>query len=720
MPKIKSNDYQIETSKKSARKYPNVIWFPRSKTDPREIREVLKVALIAQKENPENYFNDKILGVKMARIGSINVIGLGGDEYIESYQGKSIGDVSYITNARMLMRLFRFLGLVTRESKGKYVVTDLGELYCKFNGDFPNFAEGLFEEKVLLDSLANFSFYCVNDDATFRDSKFRVRPFYWLLHTLTLEPQCIYQLIITAFASQSEGVKEVKRIQSILDNLRKGKTNLKAEWEKAGLDPDDYSCVHNFYDSAKILVYLGVSLGLIEKVSDPVYGKKISGNAKNLKQATIFYRPTEKGKNFVSINSVNKLVYYDELFNIFGNEMIIESSLLLASLNFQLGNKKVSSVSKYFFEDFKNLDKILKIFKSELGIDIRQDDLNLYLDTPISFSFYQSIPPEILHLEQFQNFYKKFIINFVNTNNIQLTNQDHSPTSENKNYKPYFELKNGIHYQPSASVKTSDIESAVKYGGKDNVFGGSDRFSSRVSPTGSVVIENGVLLVDNSVDALDLLIPLKLNDKSIASFIEDNTLELVNTFLKKSDSWEKDQHYTWVRNCFRHFGMDATYSGSGGMLSRADVSILSPMISGIEAKSPRENRGTLNLKAIRQAVEAKMQVMEKIENAESMPASAIAIGRRVSTLAINAEKSWSKQGQPVLLITDAILYYLVIKSASLNYKLDTVIDLFTKNHGQITKETILNFFKLNTKDNNYLEKVKKEIDALDEHFKVED
>src|SRR3989344_9253589 len=159
MKKLGGNIYQIETSKKSARKYPNVIWFPRSKTDPREIREVLKLALMAQEANPEGFFNDKILGEKMARIGSINVLGLGGDKYIESYEGKSTGNVSYITNARMLMRLFRFLGLVTRVKKGEYRITDLGKIYTNFSGDFPSFYESNSEEEMLLESLANFTFY---------------------------------------------------------------------------------------------------------------------------------------------------------------------------------------------------------------------------------------------------------------------------------------------------------------------------------------------------------------------------------------------------------------------------------------------------------------------------------------------------------------------------------------------------------------------------------
>lgn len=714
-----TNLHKLKVSKGSVRKYPNVIWFPRSKTDPREIREVLKVALQVQEENPDKFFSDKTLGVKMARMGSINVIGLEGNDYVESYEGKSIGDISYITNARMLMRLFRFLGLVTRLNKGEYVVTDLGKLYCSFGADFPAFNDGVSEEKMLLNSLSNFAFYSVNDDSAYRDSKFKIRPFFWLLYSLSLEPQCIYQLIITTFASQAENNKEVERINNILKKLRNGETNLKKEWKSVGLDPDDYSCVHNFYDSAKILVYLGASLGLITKSSDPAYGKKISGNARNLKQATIFYLLTEKGKKFVEENSNKTLVYYDDLYNEFGDTLILQATLLLAALNFELGNRRVVSVSKAFFNDIKEIDDLIKRIKSKFGIEITEKDSTLTLTTPTSFSFFQSVPPEIMNLKEFSVMYNKLMSKLDDKNLVSIKQTEYLPTSGDISFTPSFNLDDLRSYVPSAMVGVDVLENAIKYDGKDSVFGGSDRFSSRVSPTASVVFENGKLMVNNSIDSLDLLVPLRLNDSKLSSFVEANTIDLVTNFLAKSDTWEKDQHYTWVRNCFRHFGMEASYSGSGGMLSRADVTISNPIIGGIEAKSPRENRGTLNLKAIRQAVEAKVQVSEKIKNLGNMPEVAIAIGRRVSTLALNAEKSWSKQKQPVLLITDAVLYYLVIKSATIKFSSDSLIDFLTKNHGQVTQDQVYKLFGDNCKDMDFLNKVKEELVLLNPHFSAE-
>ena len=720
MKKLGGNIYQIETSKKSARKYPNVIWFPRSKTDPREIREVLKLALMAQEANPEGFFNDKILGEKMARIGSINVLGLGGDKYIESYEGKSTGNFSYIKNARMLMRLFRFLGLVTRLNKGRYVITELGRLYCTFSGDFPSYEGKMSEEKVLLDMLAGFSFYSVNDDSTYRDSKFRIRPFYSLLYCLSLEPQCIYQLIVTAFASRDESSHETDRITALLKNLRSGKTNLKTEWQKLGLEPDDYSCVHNFYDSAKILVYLGASLGLIEKIPDPVYGKKISGKARHLKQATIFYCLSEKGRGWVEENKGKKLLYYDKLYEHFGDDSIIDAVFLLATLNYRLGNKKVASISKEFYAATKDIGHLMNELKSRFGIEIKTDGEELSLTTPITFSFYQSMPPEILNTETMKKLYDAFIKDFNNKNSMTLIEADHSPAAGSSDYKPYFALDDSRRYTVAKHTSLESIARAIKYDGKDNIYGGSDRFSSRVSPTNSILLQDNVLLVNNSTDALDLLVPLRLADSTLTEFIEANTLDLIKSFVARSDTWEKDQHYTWVRNCFRHLGMEAVYSGSSGMLSRADVSITAPFIGGIEAKSPRENRGTINLKAIRQAVDAKIQVADRLDGAKEIPSVGMAIGRRISELAIREERKWAKQNQPVLLINDAILHYLVIKSASTSFSEKSLVNFFTQNNGLMSQDAVLALFKENTNNKVYLEKVESELAALAKYFATED
>lgn len=712
--------YKIRTSEKSVRKYPRVIWFPRSKTDPREIREVLKVASTVQNKGKNQTFNDKTLGEAMAKIGSINVLGLKGEKYIAAYKGKSIGDVSYITNARMLMRLFRFLGLVTRVNKGEYRITDLGNIYTKFNGDSPSFYGGNFEEAVLLESLANFTFYSPNDDPTYRDATFKIRPFIWLLYNLSLEPQCIFQLIVTTFASKNENLSEIRRIKSLLEGLRNNKTNLAREWKKVGLDADDYSCVHNFYDSAKILVYLGNSLGLIIKKADPVYGKKIIGKARHLKQATTFYVLTEKGSEYLKKYLQRTSIYYEELYDLFGERDILPAVFVLASLNTCLGNSYVKGISKEFFSKTigDKLPKLINVFKEE-KIKIKINNGMLELKTPLTFNFWQSIPPEIFYLNEFQRMYKNFLKEFMNERSKEIR-------IERLNFNQYKNITNivssfvldaskGLFYKLPPLSK-EDLDNYVMYRGKGEISGGTDRFSARISPTNSVIRVDDKIHVDNDKDALDLLVPLNHPDVNLKVFIHNNIKALIDNFVRKSDTWEKDQHYTWVRNCFRLLGAEAIYSGSSGMLARADVSIFNSFIGGIEIKSPRENRGTINIKAIRQAVDAKIQVADQFKDRKDLPRASIAIGRRISDLAVKEEKKWTSENQPVLLLNDIILYYLSLKSVDFKFTKEDLIRFFVKNRGLVNEEVLWEFFETvlrhNKSNQKEIERIKNEIKLL--------
>lgn len=686
----------VETSKSSARKYPNVMWFPRSKTDPQEIREVLKTAFTVQKEN-NGYFNDKLLGEYMAKIGSINIVGMLGDEYIESYKGKSTGDVSYITNARMLMRFFRFLGLVKRIEKAKYQLTELGEIYCNFSGDFPSRVGGEEEEQMLLYSLASFAFYSVNDDSTYRDATFQIRPFISLLNTLEIEPQCIYQLIVTAFAAKKENTSEIKRISQILENLQVGKTTLEKEFENLGLDAGDYSCVHNFYDSAKILVYIGTSLGLIEKTSNPSYGKKIAGRARHLKQASTFYLLTEKGRKYLEEHLKEKLIYYSDLYEQSGNESILQLSFILAALNMQIGSKKTNSIHTTFFKLIFGDDWEIFIEKLKTVAQIEIDIIDNWvtLNSQVSFNFFQSIPPEFLKEEPLKDWFDTYTQEFKkeNSNLVKITTSTIMDEFAGKVVSRFIlDGTKNIYYSVPA-LDITETQNFIKYPEKDNVFGGQDRFSSRISPTNSVLIVGDKVHIDNEQDCLDLLVPLRHPDNRLRQFISANLLGLIKNFLSKSDTWTKDQHYVWVRNCFRLLGAEAIYSGSGGMLSRADISVVEPFIGGVEAKSPSENRGSINTKAIRQAFDAKVQVGYKFPEKKHLPRAAIAIGRRITPLAIQEEKKYRSEGNPVLLISDAVLYYLTLRTIELPFQKDDVVDLFTKNEGVLSSDDLKKSFE---------------------------
>lgn len=686
------DNYKVKTSTNSSRKYPNVMWFPRSKTDPQEIREVLKIAKIVQEENPEGFFNDKTLGLRMASIGSINVVGKIGTKYIESYEGKSIGDVSFITNARMIMRLLRFLGLVTRLEKGKYVLTDLGITYSNFTGDFPSIIDSVSEKEMLSKSLADFAFYSVNDDSTYRDSSYKIRPFIWLLKVLSVEPQCIYQLIVTAFASRDESEEEMIRIKEILRNLRDKSTNLEKEFEKLGLDANNYSCVHNFYDSVKILIYLGNKLGYITGENNPKYGKRIAGEARNLKQASKFYLLTEEGKRYLQEYGSSKLLFYEDLYEVFGDALILQAIFLLAALNYQNGNRQVLKIdSLYLNKCLKgNLEKIIKVLIDSFKIDIYKDAEGfISYKTKCSFNFWQSIPPEIFFISDFNNLYLDFIQNLNKYSKINTT--IHEELISEEKYKSFIELTNGNMYK-LPKVLDKDLKDDYLYYKTDTtIYGGLDRFASRISPSNSFIFINDQLCINNKDDAFDLLNLLRFPNPTLTEFINANIKILVNEFLSRSDLWEKDQHYVWVRNVFRLFGMEAIYSGSGGMLSRADVSVISPMVIGIEAKSPRENRGSINTKAIRQAVDAKIQVISKFPETDSFPRASAAIGRRITAQAIEEEHKWAKEKQPIILMTDATLYFLSLQTVNFNIDTSKIINLMSNYHGLFDVNNLFEF-----------------------------
>ncbi|MCX6751081.1 MAG: hypothetical protein NTZ83_06490, partial [Candidatus Pacearchaeota archaeon] len=414
----------------------------------------------------------------------------------------------------------------------------------------------------------------------------------------------------------------------------------------------------------------------------------------------------------------SQVIFYDQLYKVFGDNKTIEAVILLGSLNYKLGTVEVEKIKESFFDNSFKIKELIKKMKKGLNINIESKNGFLLLKSCVSFSFYHSIPPEFLHLEKIQKYYNKLMSNLNKKIEVKIVNTTHSQTKDRGKFFPFFELDEKRRY----SVQTKNIKELdymVQYSGKEDVFGGQDRFSSRVSPTNSIVIENNILYVDKENDALDFLVPLRIKDGALQKFIDTNFIDLLKYFISKSDIWEKDQHYTWVRNCFRHFGMEAIYSGSGGMLSRADVSVINPFIGGIEIKSPRENRGTVSTKAIRQAVDAKIQVADQYDSA-NIPRAAIAIGRRITTQAINEEKKWNKENQPILLLNDIVLQFLVLESALIEISRSSLVDFFTSNHGLVTDRTIMELFTNNTKNKKTLQRIEEELQQIKSYITPED
>ena len=372
-----------------------------------------------------------------------------------------------------------------------------------------------------------------------------------------------------------------------------------------------------------------------------------------------------------------------------GDDSILQIVFILASLNTTIGSKRVTSIHSDFYKRIfgQKWNDYFDLIKDKLKIKIEIVNNNIILDSKISFNFFQSIPPEFFHTSPFKDWYTLFIEEFNKNSSVVMVSIKKNENGFKGDIISKFILNEESFYSVP-EMNLSEAENYVKYPDKESIFGGQDRFANRISPTNSVLCVGNKIHVNNEKDALDLLVPLRHPNNELKEFIDENIVKLVQNFLNKSNNWFKDQHYTWVRNCFRQLNAEAIYSGSGGMLSRADISVIDPILAGIEAKSPTENRGSINTKAIRQAVDARVQVAHKFPERKNQFKIAIAIGRRITTLAIEEEKKWRTEGQPVLLISDLILYYLSLKTLDINFDKEDLIDIFCNNVGLLNKNSL--------------------------------
>ncbi|KKS28513.1 MAG: hypothetical protein UU89_C0035G0002 [Parcubacteria group bacterium GW2011_GWC2_42_11] len=160
----------------------------------------------------------------------------------------------------------------------------------------------------------------------------------------------------------------------------------------------------------------------------------------------------------------------------------------------------------------------------------------------------------------------------------------------------------------------------------------------------------------------------------------DDIPKLVNEFIERINNpdkkWGKDKCYTYIRNAFRIFGVDAIYSGSGGMKTRSDVTILVPFKAVSEIKSPAE--APINLKAVRQAVDAAVQAETNLT---------MAIGLTTHSGAIDQEKKYFKTiGIGVLLLEIKFISLLVFLSPFIDFSPESLKRLIQNNHGYFGKK----------------------------------
>lgn len=402
------------------------------------------------------------------------------------------------------------------------------------------------------------------------------------------------------------------------------------------------------------------------------------------------------------------------------NDLVKRNVLLIAlQKNNYLELNKVEKI----IPDWKKHMKFLQ----NLNLDINENKGQIVLKSQICFDLYQSIPPEILK-DVKEMLYKilerpKIIDPLSIMHKILIPNN----IDDGKQEYPCINCAN-----PPCMMY--DAEN----------FGSVDKFPSRVCPddlikldvdaliqinqipcTGctlcmircpfnSISLDNGKPVkqsfteadIGKSVTIKDVKMDekIKITNKIMSEIstkpkeivFKSNLKDLLDNFDDKvsnsNQNWDRDKYYVFIRNVFRELGINANYTGSGGQLRRADVTIEEPFLVGIEIKSPAESDASVG--AIRQAIDARGEVISTYEaNRDETYCAVIAqgINRGAHKKAL---ENHSALGITIPIIRGRILLYILFKHVtSLPQDSSDLKRLFTDYVGEIGNVQLNNYFE---------------------------
>jgi len=708
----------------TGRKLDEYTWIPKSKTYLREYREFLKICYDVQKR--DGSFNDRTVGAEMVKRRAIVDRDNTAESYIEKYDSQTIGNQSYVSNARMMIRICRWLGWMTiGDAKATFVLTPYGINLTSFEGAFPAKIADLDEYSFVEAAFAKMKFYSVNDSPQYRNPRFKQRIFLNMLKVLSLFDHCShYELVVSAFILKDErNHKEYKKVIGRVKRLKDHKITIGKALAELNLDCNNKSSVTGVYDGPKVMLSFARQLGLVENIpvsketSPEIYEEyslmyKDSGHIKphGIKFVSSL---TDIGKDFVEKYSKRKIIWFDEL-----DDKLNESTLLVY-LNKSKKSLDVSKIGIELKDAIANLSK--KDFIKKNGDYIKlsiETDFDLFQDVPFESRIYVI------------GILRKIDKEFLSSYNLIVERMKLRELFVNKNN---FKIGDCIYCAvPSCKI----------YSQMSNQYGASDRFADRVCPMdiiqvsekGEIIIEEdkcincmlcvgrcpfsalsineGKLRLKKSDNYLSIEYSQKIKEtenlisqKGVVNNIQINTVaKIINLFESKisvpGHELKKDQFYVLVRNYFRGFGFEAAYSGSGGMKTRSDVTLLKPYIITSEVKSPAE--GPINLKAVRQAFHAAVQQGTQLT---------LAIGDTTHKGAIEEEEKFRKVAPQVkiCLLEIKYLFFLYLVRNILKISAEDINNLLMNNPGYFTKEKIEKFVKHKSAQINLKEAVIKEI-----------
>lgn len=291
------------------------IWIPKPKTDLKEFRDTLKLANIL--EEREGYFNDRTLGMLQVEKGAIFDGSLSTEEYFDKYRKKAVADQSYVSNARMTLRLLRWFGWVTRTTeKGKFKLTPRGKEYLVFRGKWPDFFSDKDEYKMMLFDILTFKYYSGNDLPQNQDREVKKRPMLAILVALDeLGKLHNHEIAICSLTDASEFDK--KKIIEPVIRMRKGKTTIQDEYRLLNWNPEEKSHVTDVYDGPKVLCSILRQLNVVgtdipNDEEKKYYERVYSGRLMNSVPRNLF-KITEGGHEILPHALKPKPIWWEDL-----------------------------------------------------------------------------------------------------------------------------------------------------------------------------------------------------------------------------------------------------------------------------------------------------------------------------------------------------------------------------------------------------------------------
>ena len=315
-------------------------------------------------------------------------------EYFAKYETQQLGNQSYVSNARMLIRMCRFLGWIYRdaERKGTYYLTERGKLISQFIGKFPNQIGNLKDFDPFLEDIVTLRFFSIDDLPEYQNKKFKTLPNLQILRFLSrFGYMHHYELAITALSTTNIDSEEFAAKSDIIELMRFGEINIGTALRELEHDPTDSSTLTGIYDGPKVLCSFLRQLGLIETIKPkeiqgaPEYYQ--SAYAEYLKPPHTVFRITKFGDEIRERYSDIVPIWFDDISG-------LSHKYTIASILNNVRRKEVEVKST--LEVRKALAELQN--QKSIPIQIRQRTNNIvkigpYEGTP-DFRDYRDIPPE--------------------------------------------------------------------------------------------------------------------------------------------------------------------------------------------------------------------------------------------------------------------------------------------------------------------------------------